>query len=411
LQSDQLQHAVTALLQQEQQIEEWLKTTAASGIDLSIASRDTHGYAPPRIELRVGAELRHSITEADLLRWHRQISDQLGLPVPTLTLSRGEIAEPGQDREGEREQHIDTHTATGYELELLIDGRLIALGDFYPDRYQTLKRHWEIARQEPPAGSKKSNNEALQECVVWLEKEYLDQTGWAKPSWSWDQAVLHWLHLSLRKHIHSIFTYYDLMPFINTLWSSSEARLNRRDFLRTIAGNFQALWQVLINLAREFVPLNKRTADLMLELQQLVRQSEEINTVYLTQKLREHVGFELCKMFTDETNQLPVLLMDETLEQELIDRLRIAGGRRTLDLTLDQGLKLASAVRGTFETILRTEDMAPVLVCEDNLRLPLFRMIQHFDSRIHVLSYTELSPEVRPTSKGIVSGVSLDENR
>jgi flagellar biosynthesis component FlhA len=99
--------------------------------------------------------------------------------------------------------------------------------------------------------------------------------------------------------------------------------------------------------------------------------------------------------------------MDATLEKALIERLRIADARQALDLTIDQSLTLASAVRGAFETVLRSEDEAPVLVCEDAIRLPLFRMIQHFDPRIHVLSYTELSPEVRPVSRGMVAAESL----
>jgi flagellar biosynthesis component FlhA len=83
-------------------------------------------------------------------------------------------------------------------------------------------------------------------------------------------------------------------------------------------------------------------------------------------------------------------------------------GQPAFALKSEEAVELAAAITGNFETVVQTEDATPVLVCEEELRSPLFRMIQHFDPRIHVLSYTELSEDVQPRSCGVISGLSFE---
>lgn len=402
LQDSRLQQAARDLLEGKQRVDRWLEATTARGLDLAIASREIHDYIPPRIELRVGERLRTTVTENRLAGWHSEIERRLGVPVPPFAVSHREVPT------------LDTGSGAGrdhareFELELLVEGRMIALGDFYPDLKQILRRQWDLMELPLPSGVIGSYNEALEECVVWLGAAELSESRWRDAVWDFEGAVVDWIHLLLRRHIDKVFTYYDIVPFINALASSSDSRLNLHELLRTISGNLYPLWQVLVNLCREGVPLADRRIDLMLRLQELVRQTNETNTSFLTQKLREHVGADLCRMFMDRSNQLPLMLLESEVELQLRDLLQIAESRHTFNLSTDQALKLAAAIRGHFEKVLRTENTAPVLlVLEDSLRLPLFRMMQHFDPRIQVLSFSELTSDVRPTLT-VLSGVSLE---
>jgi flagellar biosynthesis protein FlhA len=211
-----------------------------------------------------------------------------------------------------------------------------------------------------------------------------------------------WLQHNLRRNVDSVFTFYDLMPFLNSLDQRGDPRFDLRELLRTISGNFAAVWRVLTDLARERVPLGEMQIELMLELQELVRQMGRTNTLMLTQKLREGIGLAICRQFADMNNQLPVLLLETELEQSLVEHLQIGDDRQTLAVSAEDGMTVAAAIRLAFENVLQTEDIAPVLVCEDALRSPIQRLVRHFDGRIFVLSYTELSPEIRPESKGAV---------
>jgi FHIPEP family len=384
--------AVSALLEDSNRLYGWVADNARKGIDLAASSRSIHNHVPPRLELRGGAALAELITPERLGRWRGEFEARIGLPIPGIVLTDGEVAGADAAAGG-----LNDH-----ELELRIDGRIASLGDFYPERVQTLRRHWALGELEPPDHAMLSFNEGLEESVVWMSAADLDEFHFGRARTDPDQAVFDWLHGNLRRNVGAVFTLYDLMQYLTSLEQLGDPRFDLREFLRTMSGNFPAVWRLLIDFARERVPLAEVHIELMLELQELVRQMRRSNLVLIMQKLREHVGLQICRQFTHAGNQLPVLLMDAELERRLVTRLHIAEDRRTLTVTPEEGMTVAAALRTAFDTVLRTEDIAPVLVCEDALRAPIQRLVWHFESRIYVLSYTELAPEIRPESKGVV---------
>jgi hypothetical protein len=417
LQDAELHAAVTRLLAGEERIEKWLQDSDAAGIDLAVTSREIHGYVPPRIELRLGNGLTEAMSEELVEHWHRRITEELGLPLPAMVLSSGEVTGERTDDSGLRDNddfesaNRDGDDRPAYKLSLLIDGRVVGVGDFYPGQVQTLRRHWTLAGRTPPESNQRSHNEALRECVVWLPQNELDDQEWKGELTPFEEAVRGWLAELLRQSVAEVFTLQELMPLISTVLNQRDPRLNVQDFLRTVSGNELALWQVLVNLARERVPLHGRLIDLMVELQEVVTQTGQTNTVLLTQRLREHVRHALCRAFADQTNQLPVMLFGEATESTLIERLGVNRGQPAFALKSEEAVELAAAISGQFATVVQTEDSTPVLVCEEELRSPLFRMIQHFDPRLHVLSYTELSEDVQPRSCGVISGLSFEASQ
>jgi flagellar biosynthesis component FlhA len=356
--------------------------------------------------------LTAAVSEDQAEEWYRRITEELGLPLPPMVLSSGEVTgEKSGDSEKSESVDRDGDDQPANKLSLLIDGRVVGVGDFYPGQVQTLRRHWTLVGRTPPESNPHSHNEALRECVVWVSQNELDELEWKRESTPFDEAVRNWLNALLRQNVAELFTLQELMPLISAILNQGDPSLNRHDFLRTVSGNELALWQVLVNLARERVPLHGRLVDLMVELQEVVTQTGQTNTVLLTQRLREQTRHTLCRAFADQTNQLPVMLFGEATESTLIEHLGVNKGQPAFALKSEQAVELAAAISGHFETVVQTEDATPVLVCEEELRSPLFRMIQHFDPRIYVLSYTELSEDVQPRSYGVISGLSFETSQ
>ena len=54
---------------------------------------------------------------------------------------------------------------------------------------------------------------------------------------------------------------------------------------------------------------------------------------------------------------------------------------------------LVTLVSNASRRILEQAERRPVLICGPALRLPLFRLIEQFDTHVHILSYAELSPD------------------
>ena len=88
-------------------------------------------------------------------------------------------------------------------------------------------------------------------------------------------------------------------------------------------------------------------------------------------------------------------LKKEKLEKEIKDQyLQIEGGISYLRIPPDIAGKISSFLINKANHVLEEDDNMPVLACETTLRYSLYRMLRRFDKRIHVIGYTELSPEV-----------------
>jgi hypothetical protein len=401
LQDAELHGAASRLLEDHARIEDWLKNSETVGIDLAVRSREIHGYAPERIELRISADLAEVVTPALVEDWHRQVTRELGLPIPTFTRAVGELTARDPTPDGKEND-------ARYGLSLLVDGRITGVGSFRPGLVRTLFRHWQLDELAPPKEGWRSHDEACDECVVWLSKTELDEHGWKRQTMGFDDAVTHWLAVLLRRQIAEVFPLQEFRPVIDTILASRDERLNVQDFLRTVSSNYRTLWQVIVSLAREQVPLWGRLVDLMVDLQEVARQSDQASVAFLIQQLRVRARHRLCRVFADPTNRLPVMLFDQDAEAKLSSSLLITDrGQPFLDLK-HSTLSVAAAITSQFDTALRVEDATPVLLCADDARLPLFRMLQHYDSRIHVLGYAELSEEVPPRPCGFISLPSLE---
>ena len=161
--------------------------------------------------------------------------------------------------------------------------------------------------------------------------------------------------------------------------------------------SLQTLRQVFVNLVREGVPVADHREELMGQLQYLVDEIKDAEL--LTEKLREHVKDALCRSFTDDWGQLAALMLEEGFEQKLADEVT-----RCLDP--------APAHRGGDGAGIRRHGTARAPSARrrpsrarlrSTLRLPLARMLGRFDSRIDVLSFTELPSDLIVTFAGLVS--------
>lgn len=393
LQSARLQRAVAALLGAKERLDAWLRTAESSGVGLPVLPRGPEGQTP-RIELRAGEVLASAIGEEHLRHWHAEAEEALGVPLPALSRTTGELI--GQERE-----------TRGCGLALLIDGRLVALGEFYPDRLKTRRRHFQLDGREVPRGALASHDESTDEAAVWVEPTELAALEWQREALVWDRALAAWLQGLLRRYVDAVFSHYDVVDFLHGVLATEDPRLKRHDFLRTISGNLWPLWRVLVSLVREEVPVHRRRVELMLELSEQLRESRQVNAAVLTRQLRLRVKDDLCKALANDDNELPVMLFEEKIEQQLQARLELVQDSPRLALNVDEALLLAATIRGYFEQVLRTEDAAPVLACEEALRMPLSQLLLRFDARIRVVGYSELSTEVRLSGKGVIPGVAL----
>jgi hypothetical protein len=358
---------LAAELQSGRVLDKWLSqlgdTVSAVGAQ---SLWESEGRTRRKIELVVGGGLQSDVTQDVVARWRRMLTERLGTPLPAIALSAGE--------EGSQ------------ELELRLRGRRVAVETFFPPQCQVLMRHWEKTQTFTSPDVTSNDNEVMQEVVLWMNPDHLRQANWELPSWTADEAMLLWLELLLRQQFDEVFDYDLLNEFA-------------RDFdVRGV--QIPQLRQVIVNLVHESVPAADRWSDLIEEMQRGSSGAE-----IATQSFREQLGSAMCKELADKYCQLAVIILDETFERNLLDRLRSTEGQQ-LPLDPAEAQALTASISRHVARSLRESDVMPVVACERGLRFPLLRLIERFDPRVRVLSYTELSPDLRLVDAGMISGAS-----
>jgi len=151
-----------------------------------------------------------------------------------------------------------------------------------------------------------------------------------------------------------------------------------------------------------------RGVEIMEDLQHLPGKAEEVDTP--TQRLRERFARDLVRVFWNDSDELSVIVLEDSLEEQLVTRLRPSDAGDYLRMDAAEARLLGSAVTLHIERSLREEDALPVVVCVAVLRRPLFRLLQRYDRRVYTLSFTELSPEQRVSIAGqvLLSAIRMD---
>jgi flagellar biosynthesis protein FlhA len=124
---------------------------------------------------------------------------------------------------------------------------------------------------------------------------------------------------------------------------------------------------------------------------------------FLTEKVRQALGRQICLQYTGDSRELPVLTLDPSLEQKIIDsRVDSQGGYyAALDPDTHQKWRKALA-SGAGKAQL--QDYYPVILCGREEARPLVRSLVVRDNpSIAVLSLPEVSDDMKITSLGEIT--------
>jgi hypothetical protein len=358
-------------------VEQWFQDEEVRGLEPR-STREVAGRAPARIQLVAGNVLKEAVDATFDREGVARLSRALGIPLPEIEIRSGELQ--------------------ANEVELRLAGQRVTLGQFYPGRCQILKRHWDRTQTVTPADAIVSYNEALQEGVLWVERDYLTHVGWEQQAQQADTAMSDWIERELRRNLELFFDFDVLIDFVRDIAEIVDVSRVFRSV------SLPLLRRVLINLVQERVPIASRRIELMEELEQLINHVDSVDV--LTQKLREYLAAEIGQAFSGESERLATILLEEGFEEYLVTQLQPTEDGDYLRLSPAQALALASATRRHVERSLRDDDALPVVVSVPTLRRPLFRLLRRFDRRIYALSFTELAPALRLSVAGQVASLS-----
>lgn len=155
--------------------------------------------------------------------------------------------------------------------------------------------------------------------------------------------------------------------------------------------------QIIYNLLKERVSVR----DLKTILEVLSLQSRvSKNADYLTEQVRQALARSICKQNLADTGELLAVTLAPEVENTIAQGVSPDGTSLTLDPDFTR--KLLDGLNMELERAISTSGNQPVLLCSSPIRLPFRRLIERTYPQIAVMSYNEISNNVKAKSIGVI---------
>ncbi len=278
-----------------------------------------------------------------------------------------------------------------YQIKL--KGVAIENGEVYPDRSLAMNASGSdndlnvsgISAIEPAFGLP----------AIWIEekdKDVVETYGYTVVSPS---AVIS-THLTevIKKNAAEIVSRADIQQLIDNLKKEvSEEYVN--DLMKDISvGEVQLIVQ---NLLKERVSVR----DLKTILEVISLQSRvSKNPDYLTEQVRQALSRSICKQNLADTGELLAVTLAPDVENVIAQGLSPDGNSLTLDPDFTR--RMLDNLNGELEKAISSSGNQPVILCSSPIRMPFRRLIERTYPQISVMSYNEISNNIKAKSIGVV---------
>ena len=283
-----------------------------------------------------------------------------------------------------------------YQIKL--KGVALESGEVYPERFLAMCAG-------DPVGSLTINGiHAIEPAfglpALWIEskdKDLAEMSGYTVVSAS---AVIS-THITevIKKCASEIISRYDLQQLIDNLKKEvSEEYVN--DIMKDISiGEVQVVVQ---NLLKENVAIR----DLKTILETISLQSKiNKNPNFLTEHVRQALARNICKQNLADTGELYVITLSPDIENIIAKGASPDG----TSVTLEPGFtrNMFDRLNLELEKAITATGNQPVILCSSPIRLLFRKLVERTYPQIAIMSYNEISPNVKVKSVGMIKVESL----
>ncbi len=278
-----------------------------------------------------------------------------------------------------------------YQIKL--KGVALETGEVYPERYLAMTAG-------DPVGNLTINGihsiePAFGLPAIWIEpkdKDLAEMSGYTVVSAS---AVIS-THITevIKKCAYEIVSRYDIQQLIDNLKKEiSEEYVE--DIMKDISiGDIQIVVQ---NLLKENVAIR----DLKTILETISLQAKiNKNPTYLTECVRQALSRNICKQNLADTGELYVVTLAPEVENTIAKGASPDGTSVTLDPNFTRNL--FDKMNVELEKAITATSNQPVILCSSPIRMLFRKLVERTYPQIAIMSYNEISPNVKVKSVGVV---------
>ena len=323
----------------------------------------------PLVDVKQGGDLLDRIT---LIR--RQLATELGIIIPPVRIRDNIQLKPNEYR-------IKIRTILVGKGELM-SGAYLAM-----DPGNASKKIRGIATVEPAFGLP----------ALWItesQKEDAEMSGYTVVELP---AVLA-THLTeiIRSHAHELLTRQDVRNLLDNIKENNSTVVEELVPGLLSVGDVH---KVLQNLLREKVSIR----DLLLVLETLANVApRNKNTEILTEYVRNALASQICDVYKNENNIIPVMTIDPNLEARLEGALQETEGGFRFALSPGEVGRILEAVGAQLEKVKAGGEL-PIVICSPTVRSQFKRLTENNYRELVVLSYNEIIPGIEIRSLGMIT--------
>ncbi len=309
----------------------------------------------------------------------RQIAQEVGIVVPSIHIQDNMQLKPGQ-----------------YSIKLR--GVEVASGELMINYYLAMS---------PDPGIEPLDGIATKEPTYGLDafwiKEADRENAMAKGYTVVDLATVLTTHLSevIRRHAHELLGRQEVQQLIDTI---KETHPKVVEELVPNQLSLGAVVKVLQNLLKEQVPIR----DLLTILEALADWAPVVKQVdELTEYVRQSLARTITRQYQGADGTLEVITLDHGLEKQLADAIQHAEQGSFMAVEPQTAQRIINALALKLEAFAN-RGTQPVVLCSAQIRPHFKKMVDRFISNLTILSYEEITPQVKIQSIGVVELTDAD---
>lgn len=200
----------------------------------------------------------------------------------------------------------------------------------------------------------------------------------------------------IKRHAHEILTRQEVRNLLDNIKESNATVV---DELIPSVMSVGDVHKILQNLLREKVSIR----DLALILETLANIApRNKNPEILTEYVRNALASQICDVYKNEDNIIPVITIDPNLEAKLEGSIQEAENGFRLAISPGDVSKILDATGEVIESVKSTGEL-PVILCSPTIRSQFKRLTENNYSDLVVLSYNEIISGIEIRSLGMIS--------
>ncbi|MBQ3310612.1 flagellar biosynthesis protein FlhA [bacterium] len=323
----------------------------------------------PLLNVEMGGDLLERIAQI-----RRQTALDLGIVLPSIRVKDNLQLSPNT-----------------YQIKL--KGVPVEAGEIYPER--SLAMNAMGGEDNPNIQGISAVEPAFGLPAIWIDesqKDYAEAYGYTVVSPS---AVVS-THLTevIKKNAADILTRNDVQQLVDNLRKDVSDEYVDSLLNDMTIGDIQ---QILQNLLKERVTIR----DLKTILETISLQSKFSKDYnYLTEKVRQSLSRSICKQNLADNGELMAIILSPEVERTLAQG--ISPDTQSLTIDPSYSKQLFNSLDEEIKKAITTYGCQPVILCSSPIRLAFRNLIENYYPQFAIMSYNEISTNIKTKSVGIV---------